>query len=112
MTRARGRCTIRRMPRYLIERTYTVDMDTLPEVATRSKAIGHHRFPEIVWEHSHVVIDQEGTAKSYCVYSAPTEEMVREHARLLGDHFVQEIYEIAGDVSPKDFPLTADPVRS
>ena len=44
------------MPRYLIERTYTVDMDTLPTVATRSKAIGHHRYPEIVWEHSHVVV--------------------------------------------------------
>ncbi len=45
------------MPRFLIERTYTVAADQLPEVATRSKAIGHHRFPEIVWEHSHVVID-------------------------------------------------------
>lgn len=97
------------MPRYLIERTYTVDVDTLPEVATRSKAIGHHRFPEIVWEHSHVVIDSNGTPKSYCVYAAPNEEMVREHAQLLGDHFVQEIYEIAGDVSPADFPLIDDP---
>jgi hypothetical protein len=53
------------MPRYLIERSYTVGMDELPTVATRSKAIGHHRFPEIVWEHSHVVIDSEGTPKSY-----------------------------------------------
>ena len=75
------------MPRYLIERTYTVDMNTLPEVATRSKAIGHHRFPEIVWEHSHVVIDSAGTPRSYCVYDAPSEEMVREHSALLGDHF-------------------------
>ena len=70
---------------------------------------GHHRFPEIVWEHSHVVIDSNGTPKSYCVYAAPNEEMVREHAQLLGDHFVQEIYEIAGDVSPADFPLIDDP---
>ena len=38
------------MPRYLVERTYTVDMDKLTEVATRSKAIGYHRYPEIVWE--------------------------------------------------------------
>ena len=85
-------------------------MDTLPEVATRSKAIGHHRFPEIVWEHSHVVLDANGTPKSYCVYAAPSEAMVREHAALLGDHIVQEIYEIAGDVSPNDFPLIDDPV--
>ena len=64
----------------MIERTYTVDMDTLPEVATRSKAIGYYRFPEIVWEHSHVVVDADGRPKSYCVYAAPSEEMVREHA--------------------------------
>ena len=98
------------MPRYLVERTYTVDMDALPTVATRSKAIGHHRFPEIVWEHSHVVVDGNGMPKSYCIYDAPSEEIVREHSQLLGDHFIEAIYEIAGDVSPSDFPLTADPV--
>jgi hypothetical protein len=97
------------MPRYLGGRTYTGDMNALPEVATRSKAIGHHRFPEIVWEHSHVVLDAAGTPKSYCVYDAPSEEMVRQHANLLGDHIVQEIYEIAGDVTPADFPLTDYP---
>jgi hypothetical protein len=96
------------MPRYLIERTYTVDMDTLPTVATRSKAIGHYRYPEIVWEHSHVVVGPDGTPKSFCVYDAPSEEMVREHASNLGDHHVQVIYEIAGDVSPADFPLIDD----
>jgi hypothetical protein len=98
------------MPRYLIERTYTVDMDTLPTVATRSKAIGHYRYPEIVWEHSHVVVDSDGNPKSFCIYDAPTEEMVREHAGILGDHIVETIYEIAGDVSPGDFPLIDDPV--
>jgi len=98
------------MPRFIIERTYTVEMDMLPEVATRSKSIGYHRFPEIVWEHSHVVVDAEGRPKSYCIYAAPTEEMVREHAAQLGDHFVQDIYEIAGDVSPDDFELIDDPV--
>ena len=97
------------MPRYLVERKYTVDLDNLPTVATRSKAIGHHRFPEIVWEHSHVVVDSEGTPMSFCVYAAPNEEMVREHSKQLGDHFVQTIYEIAGDVSPDDFPLTDPP---
>jgi hypothetical protein len=97
------------MPRYLIERTYTVDMDGLPTVATRSKAIGHYQYPEIVWEHSHVVVGTDGTPKSFCVYDAPNEEMVREHATRLGDHAVTTIYEIAGDVSPADFPLTEDP---
>jgi hypothetical protein len=74
------------MHRYLIERTYTVDMDSVPAAATRSKALGHYRFPEIVWEHSHVVLDSKGTPKSFCVYSAPSEEMVREHAQRMGDH--------------------------
>ena len=97
------------MPRYVVDRTYTVELDKLPEVATRSKAIGHHRFPEIVWEHSHVVVDKDGTPKSFCIYDAPNEEMVLEHSRLLGDHFVETIYEIAGDVTPDDFPLTDPP---
>ena len=92
-----------------MERTYTVDLDTLPTVATRSKAIGHYRFPEIVWEHSHVVVDRDGTPKSFCVYDAPTEQMVREHSQRLGDHFIETIYEIAGDVTPADFPLIEDP---
>ena len=35
--------------------------------------------------------------------------MVREHGELFGDHFIERIYEIAGDVSPSDFPLTDDP---
>ena len=97
------------MTRYLIERTYSVDMDKVPTVATRSKAIGHHRYPEIVWEHSHVVLDANGTPKSFCIYAAPSEEMVREHADRLGDHSITAIYEIAGDVTPDDFPLTDDP---
>jgi hypothetical protein len=97
------------MPRFLVERTYTVDMDELPTVATRSKSIGHHRFPEIVWEHSHVVVGTDGTPKSFCVYDAPSEEIVRQHAALLGDHYVETIWEIAGDVAPSDFPLTDPP---
>lgn len=97
------------MPRYLVERIYTVDLDAMPAVAIRSKAIGYHRYPEIVWEHSHVVIDADGTPKSFCVYVGPSKEMVLEHAERVGDHFVSTIYEIAGDVSPDDFPLTEDP---
>lgn len=93
------------MPRYVVERSYTVNMDELTAVATRSKAIALERFPEILWEHSHVVLDDEGTPKSFCIYSAPDEGMIREHARLFGEHHVDAIYEIAGDVTPDDFPL-------
>jgi Protein of unknown function (DUF4242) len=97
------------MPRFLIERSYTVDMDTVPAVATRSKSIGHYHYPEIVWDHSHVVVGPDGTPKSFCIYEAPSEEMVREHADRFGDHTVVAIYEIAGDVTPADFPLTDPP---
>lgn len=93
------------MPRYVVERTYTVDLNTLPAVARRSKQLGRDQFPEITWEHTHVVVDKNGTLKSFCIYSAPDEQVMREHAATLGDHFVEEIYEIAGDVTPADFPL-------
>lgn len=96
------------MPRYVIERTYSVEMDAVPAVATRSKRIGQEDFPEITWEHSHVVLDDEGTPKSFCIYEAPNEEMVREHASRFGDHSIEAIYEIAGDVTPDDFPLDGD----
>ena len=52
-----------------------------------------------------MVIDSDGTPKSFCVYDAPSEDVVREHAQQLGDHSVDRVYEIAGDVTPDDFPL-------
>ena len=96
------------MPRYVIERTYTVDQADVPIVATRSKRLARDHFPQIVWEHSHVVLGTDGTPKSFCVYDAPSEEVVREHAERLGDHSVNVIYEIVGDVTPDDFPLTPE----
>jgi hypothetical protein len=93
------------MPRYVIERTYDVDGDELPNVATRSKRIAQEQFPKIIWEHSHVVSDEDGTLKSFCVYEAPDIDTVRRHAELLGNHVVDHIYEIGGDVTPADFPL-------
>jgi hypothetical protein len=98
------------MPRYLVERTYTIDVDKLPVLAARSKAIRHYHYPEIIWEHSHVVLDSDGTPKSFCVYVAPDEDMVRAHSYNLGGHYIETIYEIAGDVTPDDLPLLDDPL--
>jgi hypothetical protein len=42
--------------------------------------------------------------RSFCVYVAPSEDVVRAHAKELGLHDVLAIYEIAGDVTPADFP--------
>src|SRR5205085_1987968 len=69
------------MPRYVIERTYDVDQDELPNVATRSKRIALEQFPAIVWEHSHVVADEDGTLKSFCIYAAPDVATVRGPAQ-------------------------------
>jgi Nickel responsive protein SCO4226-like len=96
------------MPRYVVERTYDVDQDELPSVGRRSKQIAGEHFPEIVWEHSHVVMDSEGVLKSFCIYEAPDEDTIRRHSVLLGCHVVDHIYEIGGDVTPDDFPLSPE----
>lgn len=97
------------MPRYLIERTFSVNQGEMPRIGGRSRKLITEDFPAIVWEHSHVVMDDEGRVKTYCVYAAPSEDTVREHATALGDHVVDVVYEIGGDVTPEDFPLEAQP---
>jgi ligand-binding SRPBCC domain-containing protein len=92
------------MPRFLIIRSFDVTEDQMPLVGRRSREVIEGDFPDITWEHSHVVVDDEGRVMTYCVYGAPNEEMVREHGRKLGKHTVDGIYEIAGDVTPADFP--------
>ena len=93
------------MPRYLIERTFDVDEEAMPGVGRRSKQIAQQQFPEIVWEYSHVVSDDDGTLKSFCIYRAPDEVMIRRHGERLGDHVIDHVYEIGGEVTPDDFPL-------
>jgi hypothetical protein len=93
------------MTKFLIERTFHVGEADMPEVSRRSKKIAIDSYPMIVWEHSHVVVDSNGVVKTYCVYESPTEEIVLAHAAELGLHDVNGIYEIAGDVTPDDFPL-------
>jgi hypothetical protein len=93
------------VPRYIIERTWDdLDEEAMDEAATRSKRIAQERYPQIQWEHSHVVMDATGTVKSFCVYDAPEPEILRKHAGELGQHAVDRIFEIAGDISPQDFP--------
>ena len=93
------------MPRYLILRTFTCSADEMPVIGRRSKEIIEGQFPtQIVWEHSHVTVDDAGTVRTFCIYSAPNRDVLHEHATALGSHVVDEIQEIAGDVSPADFP--------
>lgn len=92
------------MPRYLIVRSFDVAEDQMPVIGRRSRLLVEEDFPEITWEHSHVVVDDEGIVRTFCIYGAPSPEIVREHAKKLGNHTLDELHEIAGDVSPADFP--------
>jgi len=92
------------MARYLVERTFFVNEQEMQKVGRRSRELTEDKFPDITWEHSHVVVDDVGTVKTFCIYAAPDEETIRAHADSLGQHTVNNIVEIAGDVTPGDFP--------
>jgi Protein of unknown function (DUF4242) len=92
------------MPRYLVVRSFQVGEKEMPTVGRRSRLLTENEFPEITWEHSHVVVDDTGKVRTFCVYAAPDEQTVIAHAAALGQHVVDELQEIAGDVSPADFP--------
>jgi hypothetical protein len=92
------------MTRYLVVRSFEVGTEQMPTVGRRSRELTEEQFPDITWEHSHVVVDDDGTVRTYCIYDAPDEEIVREHSKMLGKHTIDELHEIAGDVTPADFP--------
>lgn len=92
------------MPRYLVVRKFDVTEEEMPEVGRRSNEVIEGGYPQIIWEHSHVVVDADGKVMTYCVYEAPDEETVRNHAVDLGRHTLDGVHEIAGDVTPLDFP--------
>ena len=92
------------MPRYMIVRTFDVGEAEMQAVGRRSREIVENELPEITWERSHVVVDDSGKVRTFCIYGAPSEEIVLEHSTRLGQHTVDSIDEIAGDVTPADFP--------
>ena len=92
------------MTRYLVVRKFSVAAGEMPMVGRKSRQAIEEYFPEVTWEHSHVVVDAEGNVSTFCVYDAPDEETVRKHSAELGMHYIEDLFEIAGDVSPTDFP--------
>jgi hypothetical protein len=94
------------MTRYLIERVWDpLEEDEMAAKGPLSKRIlsENQQFSPVIWEHSHTVMDEDGRLKSFCVYSSPNTELLREHASMLGGHNIEHIYEIGGDASPEDF---------
>ncbi len=92
------------MPRYLIVRSFDVGEAEMQAVGRRSREIVENELPEITWEKSHVVVDDSGKVRTFCIYGAPSEAIVREHSTRLGQHTIDSLDEIAGDVTPADFP--------
>jgi Protein of unknown function (DUF4242) len=93
------------MTKFLVERRFHVGEDEMQEVGRRSRQIIEENFPEITWHHTHVVVGEDSKVRTYCIYEAPNEEVVRSHSELLGLHDIAYLAEIAGDVTPNDFPL-------
>jgi hypothetical protein len=68
------------MPQYVIERDVPgagqLSEDQIKEISQRSLGVLEGMGPKIRWLHSYVTDD-----KIYCVYLAPDEAAVREHAK-------------------------------
>ena len=68
------------MPKFVIEREIPgvgkLSPAELKAISQKSCAVLNNLGPQITWVQSYVTGD-----KIYCVYIAPNEEMVREHAK-------------------------------
>ena len=86
------------MPKYLIEREISgagkLSPAELRAVSQKSCSVLNRLGPQIQWIQSYVTGD-----KIYCVYRAPNEEMVREHARQ-GGFPANRISEITTVIDP------------
>lgn len=90
------------MPRYVIERNLPgagqLTPDQVRAVSQKSCAVLRELGPAIQWVESYVTDD-----RIYCVYIAPDEELIREHARR-GGFPADRISRVRRGISP----LTAE----
>ena len=74
------RCSYRPWPKFVIEREFPgagkLSEQELKAIAQKSRDVLNEMGPQVQWLHSYVTGD-----KIYCVYIAPKEELVREHAK-------------------------------
>ena len=86
------------MPKYLIEREIPGAGKLTPEqlqgVSQTSCGVLRKLGPEIQWVHSYVTQD-----KIYCIYIAPNETLIREHAKQ-GGFPANKISEISSMIDP------------
>lgn len=80
------------MPEFLVERIMPgvakLNIDDLKQTSRMGMATIRERFPEIRWQRSYATDDV-----LYCVYEAPSEQMIREYARgsTLPVHKISEV---------------------
>lgn len=71
------------MPQFVIERAIpgagTLSETQIRDISLRSLQALKEMGPQIQWLHSYVTED-----KVYCIYLAPDEDSIREHARKVG----------------------------
>jgi hypothetical protein len=71
------------MPQFVIERNIPgadkLSENEIREMSLRSLQVLGEMGPQIQWLHSYVTED-----KVYCIYLAPDEDSIREHARKVG----------------------------
>lgn len=86
------------MPRYVIEREIPgaggLSQRDLQALSQKSVRVLEKLGPQIQWVQSYVTGD-----RIYCVYIAPNEEMVREHARQ-GGFPATRVAEVAEIIDP------------
>ena len=86
------------MPKYVIERELpgagSLSAHELRAVSQKSCGVLNRMGPQIQWIESYVTAD-----KIYCVYRAPNEEMIREHARQ-GGFPANRISEVVSVIDP------------
>jgi hypothetical protein len=86
------------MPKYVIEREILnagkLSKDELQAISQKSCEVLHNLGPQIQWVQSYVTGDT-----IYCVYIAPNEKMVREHAEQ-GGFPANRISEVKSIIDP------------
>ena len=86
------------MPQYLIERNIPgagkLTASELQAISQKSCSVLNTLGPQIQWVHSYVTGEQ-----IICIYRAPSEQMIREHARQ-GGFPADKISEIKTTIDP------------
>ena len=97
------------MPKYVIERDLPgagkLNADQLTAISQKSCSVLRNLGPEIQWVHSYVTGD-----KIYCIYIAPNEELIRQHAQQ-GGFPANRISEVKTVIDPTTSEVSAAAAR-